>query len=151
MKNHEIIYLKTKELLLEHIPERIEEHENGWHIVDLDSGFWLSSDDRELTIGYGFSHIHVDPEYDDLSKAIDVLFNLITCKKRISNYCKGNICYRAQVDLILENEEVYNLGKSATLIFPFWRKTICKTEMEDELINIELIKDAMVEIKQLAR
>ncbi len=149
MEKHEKIYERIKELLIQLFPKELNEIEDENHISIGETGIWISSDSRELTVGYGLVHIHYDPKYDDLSKVIDVFFNLLTCKKQITKFYKGNFSYKYQVDLLLADNEIFNLGTSMTWLFPYWKKTTRKVQVEDEIIELDKIKNDINEIKTL--
>tara|TARA_R110001632_G_C11120097_1_gene393551 strand:+ start:236 stop:532 length:297 start_codon:yes stop_codon:yes gene_type:complete len=93
------------------------------------------------------THVHCDPEYDDLKETVELFFNLITCKEQITSYYKGNLSYKHRIDLLLADNEVYNLGTAMTWLFPYWKKTTTKVEIED--VIIELKKIDMNEIKTM--
>ncbi|NPD86404.1 hypothetical protein HNS38_16650 [Lentimicrobium sp. L6] len=149
MKKHEVIFEKVKNLLTKYFPDQIEENENGMYLSIKDTGLWISADPRELTIGYGMTHIHCDPEYDNLNEAIELFFNLMTCKKQITKYYKGDFSYKHRIDLLLADNEVYNLGTAMTWLFPYWKKTIIKVEIEDEIIELNKVENDMNEIKTM--
>jgi hypothetical protein len=149
MKKHELIYGKIKVLLNKHFPDQIEENEKGMYVSIKDTGLWISSDPRELTVGYGMTHIHCDPEYDDLNEAIELFFNLMTCKKQITQYYKGGFAYKHRIDLLVTDNKVYNLGTAKTWLYPYWKKTTIKVEIKDEIIELNKVHNDLNEIKTM--
>jgi len=69
------------------------------HLTIGKSGIWISIDDNELTIGHGMNHKHYHNEYNDITEAIDEFFNLLTRKKRITTYNKGNFQYKNKTEI----------------------------------------------------
>ena len=90
MENHEIIFEKIKELLYKVFPNEISENKEENHISIEETGIWIMSDSHELTVGYGMNHIHCNPKYDDLNEVVELFFNLLTMKKKITHYLKVN-------------------------------------------------------------
>ena len=151
MKKHQVIYSKIKELLKEHFGSDLKEYEDGTHLTIGETGIWISSNDRELTVGYGLVHQHFDPEYDDIQEAIDRFFNLLTKRKRITNYFKGNFSYKNKTELILNDSEVENLGMAMTWIFPYWKRTKKEVKYEESLVDPTTIEREINEIKNYAQ
>lgn len=151
MKKHEELYIKIRKLLIQNFQDEISEIEEENHLSIGDTGIWIMSDDREFTIGYGLTHRHYDPEFDDINEAIDTFFNLFTRKKKITKFYKGDFSYKHRIELLLDNDEVHNLGTSMTWFFPYWKKTTIKEEVQDEIIAISKIEDDIKEIKNYAQ
>jgi hypothetical protein len=70
MEKHERIFEKIKEFLIRNFPKELIENEEENHISVGETGIWIMSDNRELTVGYGITHIHCDPKHDDLVKSL---------------------------------------------------------------------------------
>lgn len=151
MKKHQIIFEKIKKFLSEQFGQDLNEYEDGSHLTIGETGIWISSDDRELTIGYGMVHQHFDPEYDDIQIAIDRFFNLLTKRKRITKYYKGNFSYKNKIDLIINDSDFENLGTAMTWLFPYWKKTKEEVQYEESLIDFSKIEKELVEIKNYAQ
>jgi len=151
MKEHERIFEKLKNLITKHFPDRVVENANGMHLAIKGTGLWISFDPKGLIVGYEMTHIHFNPEYDDLNESLELFFNLLTCKKKISKYYKGKFSYKHRVDLILGDNEIYNLGTAMTWLYPYWKKARCKVEIQDEIIELELIENEINEIKNYAQ
>ena len=151
MKKHQVIYSKIKELLMKHFESDLKEYEDGSHLTIGETGIWISSDDRELKVGYGLVHQHFDPEYDDIQIAIDRFSNLLTKRKRITKYYKGNFSYKNETELILHDSEFENLGTAMTWLFPYWKKTKKKVQYEESLIDSSAIEKEIKEIKNYAQ
>lgn len=151
MKKHQVIYSKIKELLKNHFGSDLKEYEDGDHLTIGKTGIWISCDDRELTVGYGLVHQHFDPEYEDIQNAIDRFFNLLTKKKRITKYYKGNFSYKNKTELILNDTEFENLGTAMTWLFPYWKKTKKEIQYEENLVKPFEIEKEVREIKAYAQ
>ena len=151
MKKHQIIFEKIKKFLSEQFGQNLNEYEDGSHLTIGETGIWISSDDRELTIGYGMVHQHFDPEYDDIQTAIDRFFNLLTKRKRITKYYKGNFSYKNKIDLVINDSDFENLGTAMTWLFPYWKKTKEEVQYEESLIDFSKIEKELEEIKNYAQ
>ncbi len=151
MKKHQIIFEKIKKFLSEQFGQDLNEYEDGSHLTIGETGIWISSDERELTIGYGMVHQHFDPEYDDIQIAIDRFFNLLTKRKRITKYYKGNFSYKNKIDLVINDSDFENLGTAMTWLFPYWKKTKEEVQYEESLIDFSKIEKELVEIKNYAQ
>ena len=149
MKTHQVIFQNIKELLNTHLKEIIEEHEEGSYISIGDSGIWISCDDRELSVGYGFSHTHYDPEYDNLLEPINDFFNLLTKRKRVTVYYKGNFQYKSKTEIELDNESFKYLARSITWLFPYWKKTTTKKMFTDKILDESIIKQDINRMKNM--
>ena len=151
MKTHQAIYSKIKKLLKNHFGRDLKEYDEGDHLTIGETGIWISCDDRELTVGYGLVHQHFDPEYDNIQNAIDMFFNLLTKRKRITKYFKGNFSYKNKTDLVLNESEFENLGTAMTWLFPYWKKTNKEVLYEENLIDSSAIVEEIEEIKNYAQ
>ena len=151
MKKHQIIFEKIKKFLSEQFGQDLNEYEDGSHLTIGETGIWISSGDRELTIGYGMVHQHFDPEYDDIQIAIDRFFNLLTKRKRITKYYKGNFSYKNKIDLVINDSDFENLGTAMTWLFPYWKKTKEEVQYEESLIDFSKIEKELEEIKNYAQ
>ncbi len=158
MKVHQVIFEKTKELLKKHLGDKlsidIEKYDDEYletHISITDTDFWVSCDDRELTIGNGFNHRHFNPEFDDINEIIEVLLNSLTKRKRITEYYKGKFHYKTKAEIESENGEFSELSTSLTWLFPFWKKTKEKVVIEKNIIDQKLIEKEIDEINNYAQ
>jgi len=151
MNKHQLIFEKIKKLLSDQFGKDLNEYEDGSHLTIGETGIWISSDNRELTVGYGLVHQHFDPEYDDIQIAIDRFFNLLTKRKRITKYYKGNFSYKNKTDLILNDSEFENLGTAMTWLFPYWKKTKEVVQYEENIIDYSAIEKEIKELKHYAQ
>jgi len=151
MKKHQVVYTKIKELLKKHLESDLNESEDGAHLTIGETGIWISSDDRELTVGYGLVHKHFDPENDNIQEAIDRFFDLLTKRKRITNYFKGNFPYKNKTELILNDSEFENLGTAMTWLYPYWRRTKKEVKFEESLVDRSIIEREIEELKNYAQ
>lgn len=151
MKPHQAIFEKVKELLNEHFKDVLEEYEEGTHLLIGDTGIWIASDDRELTVGYGIVHQHYNPEYDDLNKAVEQFFNLLTKRRRITVFLKGSFSYKHRIELELGNSEYESLGTGMTWLFPYWKRTTKRITFEEPLIEASKVEEEIKNIKNLVQ
>ncbi|TCI93051.1 hypothetical protein [Tenacibaculum sp. M341] len=158
MKIHQAIFEKTEELLKKHLGDKlsidVEKYDDGYietHISIIDTNFWVSCDDRELTVGSGFNHRHFNPEFDDINEIIEVLLNSLTKRKRITEYYKGKFHYKTKTEIESKNGEFSELSTSLTWLFPFWKKTKEKVVIEKSIIDQKLIEKEINEIKNYAQ
>jgi len=150
MENHQVIYFKIKEFLKKHFASDLIEYEDGSHLTIGETGIWISFNEREISVGYGLVHQNFDPKYDDIQIAIDRFFNLLTKRKRITKYFKGNFSYKNEIELILNDSEFENLGIAMTWLFPYWKKTRKEIQYKENLIDFALIEKEVNEIKGYA-
>lgn len=146
MNTHEEIFDKIKLLLWKYLPELLEQEDDGMYLAIRNTGVWVSLSSRELTIGYGMTHIHYDAEYDDLSDALQFFLNLLTCKRKVTKYYKGSFFYKNKVELLLTDGAVYDVGVTMTWLFPYWKNTRCEVEIQDEIINRNEIDNELLEV-----
>ena len=153
MTNHELTFNKIKELLKTHFSERVSEFENGTHLTlhsenENESSIWIELDESgQLTVGYGISHLHYDPKYDDLNKGFNKFLQFLTCKKRRVDFYKGKLIYRNEYEFEDENGNWKNYGTVLTWAYPFWKKTVKKTTTQNGFINYLDIKSEIEEIR----
>lgn len=129
----------------------LNEYEEGAHLTIGDSGIWISVDDSELTVGYGMNHRHYHSEYDDINEAVNEFFNLLTGKKRITEFYKGKNTYKVKAEIEIAKGEFKELSTSLTWLFPYWKKTRTKTIIEPSLIDYTKIEKEILEIKNYAQ
>ena len=151
MKKHQVIFDKIKEFLTSQFGDRITEFEDGTHLTIGDSGIWISSDDRELTVGYGMIHTHYDAEYDDLNQAVEQFFNLLTKRKRITEFLKGKFVYKLKAEIELNEANYEEIGTSMTWLFPYWKRTVERVAFDEKLIAHSEIEGKIDEIKNYAQ
>ena len=158
MKTHQVIFNKTIKLLEKQLGDKltvdVEKYDDGYketHLTITNTDIWISCDDRELTIGSGLNHRHFNPEYDNMNEIVDDLFNLLTQKKRITEYYKGNTCYKKKTEIEVSESKYKELSTSLTWLFPFWKSTKEKIFYEERLINEEDILTEINNIKNYAQ
>lgn len=151
MKKHQHIFDKIKKLLTTQFGTDLDEYEEGTHLTIGDSGIWISVDDSELTVGYGMNHRHYHSEYDDINEAVNEFFNLLTGKKRITEFYKGKNTYKVKAEIETAIGEFKELSTSLTWLFPYWKKTRTKTKIEPSLIDYAKIEKEILEIKNYAQ
>jgi len=158
MKIHQIIFNKTQSLLKEHLGDKlnvdIEKYDDGYeetHLTITGTDVWISCDNREITIGSGFNHRHYNPEFDNMNDIIHDLFDLLTQRKRITEYYKGKTCYKKKTEIEIGESKYKELSTSLTWLFPFWKPTKEKVFFEDKLIDKTDIEAEIEEIKNDAQ
>lgn len=117
----EIIFEQIKTFLLKYFENVLKEYDDGTHIVIGDSGIWISLDQNELTVGYGMNHQHFNSEYE-IQQAVDLFFNLLTRKKRITQFFKGKYAFKNRVEVEVNAGVYMVLGRSSSWLYPFWKK-----------------------------
>jgi hypothetical protein len=151
MKKHQQIFQKIKAFLLEQFGEQINEYENGTYLVIGETGVWISSDEMELTVGYGMNHRHYLGEKEFITEAVDDFFNLLTKRKKTTEYYKGKSSYKIKTEIESANGEYSTLSTSMIPIFPFWKKTEKKIEVNEKLLDASGIENEISEIKNYAQ
>ena len=121
----------------------------GTHLTIDQTDIWLESDPNELTIGYGLSHVHYDSKHDNLRQAIERLFNLLTKRKRITTYFKGDRIFKERTEIELQENKFEHFGTSMTWWFPFWRQTTKEIEFQDPQIEFSKVENEIKEIYKL--
>ena len=139
MKPNQYLFEKFSSLLNKEFSQSINEYEDGNHLTIEDTGFWISLDDKELTIGFGLNHTHYNFDYDSMEDAIDTFFLLLTKRKKITDYSKGLRIFKTKVEIEVDNEELINLGTTSTFPLKFWKKTESKISYSNELLNTEKV------------
>ncbi|TNJ41087.1 hypothetical protein KFZ70_02550 [Tamlana fucoidanivorans] len=151
MKPNQYLFEKFKNLLNEEFSQEINKYEDGNHLTIADTGFWISVDDKELIIGFGLNHTHYNFDYDSMEDAIDTFFLLLTKKKKITDYSKGSRIFKTKVEIEVDNEELINLGTTATFPLKFWKKTELKTSYSNELLKTEKVTEQWKELINYAQ
>ncbi len=153
MKKYQIIFEKVKILLQKHCAEKIEispDEHNETHIVINDSRIWFSCEENYLTIGYGMGHRHYDSEMDNLPKAFDDIFNLLTKRIRITEYYKGKYCFKVQTKIEQTDSIFEEFTTSINFLVPFWKKTTKKVFFKEKVIEQSLIEEELKGIRNFA-
>ena len=151
MKPNQYLFETFSNLLKEEFYQAINEYDEGNHLTIGDTGFWISMDDKELTIGFGLNHIHYNFDFDSMENAIDTFFLLLTKKKKITNYSKGLRIFKTKVEIEVDNEELINLGTTTTFPLQFWKRTESKISYAKELLNTEKVTEQWKELINYAQ
>ena len=149
MANHQEIFEKIKDLLSRHVQIKVDNLDYGTQLTIAETDIWLQSDPDELTIGYGLSHVHYDPRHDNLRQAIERLFNLLTKRKRITTYFKGDIIFKERTDIELQENKFEHFGTTTTWWFPFWRRTTTDIHFQEPIIEFNKVEKQIEEIYKL--
>ena len=124
-----------KALLQEHLNDDLRQHNDRRYLSISDSDIWFTADAFEFTVGFDFMHKHYDLRYDDWNEVVEHLCNLITKRKRITNYYKGGYLYKMMVEIELDSLRYQRLGTAVQILYPFWRRTRLETIFVDKLID----------------
>ena len=149
MNTHQEIFIKTKELLRKLFKEELNEYDEGQYLTIGDTGIWFEYDGNEYTIGYGFSHYHINPNNNKF-EAIEILFELLTKRIKTTSYKKGNTVYKSIVEIEVDNSNYRSLGTTGMIFYPFWKKTEMEIKYEEKLIEFKDIEGSLKEIKEYA-
>ena len=158
MKNHQIIFEKTYSLLQKCFGDKLNIHVDNYadgytdtHLSVSEYDIWISCDDKEITLGHGANHKHLNPEYDDIYKGISEFFDLLTKRKRITKLYKGSTCFSIKTEIEIDTGKYKTLGTSTFLFYPFWKKTTKQVEVEERIIELKEFEKQIEEIKSYAQ
>ncbi|KFF24135.1 hypothetical protein [Chryseobacterium vrystaatense] len=143
MERHHRIFNQITELLQKKLGERIKVYEeNGSQYLELtDSPFWLMIDKSEFTVGYGLNHTHFSESYNNLEDGIIQAFDLLTNTIKTTEYIKGKTVYKVTTEIEFPNSQLINIGTSAFLVYPFWKKTKIKNSLSEKIIEKKEIEE----------
>ncbi len=154
MNFYETIFNKISRLLKEHLGNKvqinIEKYEDGYKEYQLNienTDIWITCGGNEIIVGNGYNHLHINEDYGDIKERVEILLNIFTKKKRITEFYKGKYCYKTEIEIEESKNNYKSFSSTLILIYPFWKKTKKKIYFENELINAELIKQEIEEIK----
>lgn len=105
------------------------------HLRIKDSHFWMSNDFGEFIVGFGFNHTHFSEKYNNLDEGLVQAFDLLTNKIKTTNYIKGKTIFKTTIEIEYTDSTLQNIGTSALLIYPFWKKTKIQVIFSDKLIE----------------
>lgn len=151
VKPNKYLFERMCHILKEEFKQDIKEHEDGSYLTLGDTGFWISSDDKELIIGLGLNHIHYNFDFDPMKAAIDLFFLLLTKRKKITDYKKGSRIFKTKVEIELENERSINIGTTGTIPLQFWKRTESKISYQKEYISIDKVDKQWKELINYAQ
>lgn len=156
MKNYHFVFEKIQALLNRHFREQLnvdlEEYDDGYSETHLSIGgtdIWISYDNKAITVGRGLSHKHYYPELDELNDLADDLMNLLTQRRRITEYYKGKTCYKIKTEEELVNGGFKTEGTTMWWFFPFWKPIKKKVSYQDRLVKPAEIRVEINEIKNI--
>lgn len=156
MKNHQFIFNKIKTLLKLQLGDRLivdlENHDDGYseiHLSIADTGIWISCDNSEIILGSGLIHEHYNSEFYDMNSFIENVFNLLTQRRRLTEYYKGDTLYKMKMEVEAANGQFKELGIAKNWLYAFWKPTIEKVFYEDRLLNAVDIRGEIDEIKSI--
>ena len=151
MKKHQKIFDKIKVVLTEHFGKNINEFEDGNYLTIGETGIWISNDETELTVGYGINHRHYLNEKKFINQAVEDFFNLLTRKKKTTEFYKGKMSYKIKTEIEGKDGNFTELSTSMTWLYPFWKKTEKKVTMDEKILDYSAIEKEVSEIKNYAQ
>ena len=149
MVDHQEVFKRLKDLLARHTTIKVDELDYGTHLTIDQTEIWVETDAIYFTIGYGFSHIHCDPKHGNLRDAIEQLFNLLTKRKRITTYFKGDKSFKQRIEIELQEDKFEHFGTTMTWWFPFWRRTKKEIQFQHPLLEFNKVQSEIGEIYKL--
>lgn len=149
MVHHQKIFKEISDLLSKHVAVKLDEVDHGTQLTIDETEIWLDCDPHELTIGYGLVHHHYNPNHNDLKKAIEQLINVLTRRKRITTYHKGNRIFKRKTEIEVQNGKFEHFGTAMTWAFPFWRRTTKTIQFHEPLIDFIKIENEIQAIYRL--
>ena len=144
--------IRKYELILEnHIENEMNwSNENDWFQIEPlnenDSIISINFQFDEIRVGIGIVTEYYSDEYDGMEyeKGFDKFIKLISTKIKREDCFKGKSHYKSHYTY--QNNEKYELfGTGMTWAFKFWEKTIKKTNIQNEIIEFEIIKNQLNE------
>ena len=151
MTYYQEIFKEIKDLLSKHVSVNVDNLDYGTHLTIDGTEVWLESEPDELTIGYGLSHVHYDSKHDNLREGIERLFNLLTKRKRITTYFKGDKIFKERTEIELQKDKFEHFGTTTTWLFPFWRRTTKNIQFQDPFLDFDKVENGIEEIYKLIR
>ncbi len=151
MKPNQYLFEKMSNILKEEFKQDVLEYQEGSYITLGNTGFWISSDDKELTIGLGLNHLHYDFNFDSMEDAIDIFFLLLTKRKKITDYKKGSRVFKTTIEIELENGKSIDLGTTITIPLQFWKKTEAEISYQKEYLSTEIVEKQWKELINYAQ
>lgn len=146
--------IKKYELILEnHIAnEMIWSNENDWFQIEP-----LNANDSIISINFQFDEIRVgigtvteyySDKYDGMGyeKGFSKFLKLLSTKIKREDYFKGKSHYKSHYTF-LNNENYELFGTEMTWAFKFWKKTTIELNIQNPIIESEIIKKQLNEIK----
>lgn len=120
MTLYKTLFTKISSLLEKHLKDRvtIEKYDDGKGcLLNIkNSDVWLEFVSDEIIIGNGYNHLHIGENYGNVEQNIQTLLNFIARKKRITEYYKGEICYKRTIEIEHSNTD-YELFSSSSAFF----------------------------------
>ncbi|PID88202.1 MAG: hypothetical protein CSB06_01835 [Bacteroidia bacterium] len=156
MNIYKKIFLKISNVLKTYLGDRVEtdvkRYEDGYEEYTLtikDADIWITCDDYEIIVGNGYPHLHINEDYGGLKEGLEILLNMFTKKKKVTEFYKGKYCYKTEIE-IEEGENKYRpFSNTTVLLYPFWKKTRKNIHFQEPLVNPEQVKQEIEEIKEL--
>lgn len=153
MTNNQLTYSKIKELLKNHFSERVTEFENGNHLTlnsenENESSIWIELDKGGiLTVGIGIAHKHFYPNIDNLNDGFNEFLHFLTCKKKRTDFYKGDTIFKSIYYYELKNGTFKEYGTVSNLNLSFWKKTTERSITQNGYIQYEIIESEIKSIK----
>ena len=142
------VFNKTKEILISKLGDEVQLQDDGYYLNHNNSPFWLEFDlaSKELTIGYGLTHLHCSEELENIDYGIKVLIGMLTRPLQIQVTSNKKYSFKEKINYMDSGNNPKIFGSSMTLNLRFWdKKTIDTNEIPPILPNTNL----ELEIKKL--
>ena len=132
--------------------EMIWSNENDWFQIEP-----LNANDSIISINFQFDEIRVgigtvteyySDKYDGMGyeKGFSKFLKLLSTKIKREDYFKGKSHYKSHYTF-LNNENYELFGTEMTWAFKFWKKTTIELNIQNPIIESEIIKKQLNEIK----
>ena len=118
----EEIFNKTKETLISKFGNEVQIHDEGSYFNLGDTGFWMEFDtnSKELTVGYGLTHIHCRQEFENIDSTIEALIGLLTKPVQFQTVGNKKYNFKESVSYLDSKNKPKNFGTSQTFNLRFW-------------------------------
>jgi hypothetical protein len=152
MNKEEKKFLIIKSFLKTNYPKIYSEFEEGSYISISseeyeDSSLWMELDNAGmLTVGLGLAHNHYYPNIDNSNERFNNFITFLTCKKRRTEYYRGNNVIKCEYEYVEENGLLKRYGSVSTLNFVFWKKTTKKVVLQNGFLKKCKVEDLKVKL-----
>ncbi|MEM6686318.1 MAG: hypothetical protein AAF617_11090 [Bacteroidota bacterium] len=150
MKKQELIFEKFAIFLKSTFGNKLIFRDDEKHITLATTGIWIAVNSQELSIGYGMNHREFNPEYEDISNAVTLFFDLLTKTTRITSYYKGTRMFKCTTVVEGANGAFNYLSTTLTWLFPYWKNTTEVITFKKPLLSREEIQDEIQALQKYA-
>jgi hypothetical protein len=137
MKKHQTKFNEIKNLLKNKLGEDLVTYEeHGTEFIEIkNTEFWLTIDDNEFTVGFGFNHTHFSEDYENLEEGIIQAIDILTNRIKTTDYIKGRTIFKTVIEIEYPNLKLVNIGESSLLFYAFWKKTKIQNSFSNTILN----------------